>query len=81
MLIAAMMTIWFCICPRDFVSSEEEFERITKGEGVCFGHSLEDLIQGQIDAGFLIAGFYEDTGNSLLDKYIPTFFATKAVKI
>lgn len=61
--------------------SKDEFARITKSEGVCFGHTLEDLLQGQIDAGFLIAGFYEDTGNSLLDEYIPTFFATKAVKI
>ena len=46
-----------------------------------FGHSLQDLIQGQIEAGFLIAGFYEDNDGSLLDKYIPTFFATKAVKL
>lgn len=61
--------------------AKDEFERITKNEGVCFGHSLEDLLQGQIDAGFLIAGFYEDVGSSLLDKYIPTFFATKAIKL
>jgi Methylase involved in ubiquinone/menaquinone biosynthesis len=61
--------------------SKDEFERITADEGVFFGHSLQDLIQGQIDAGFLIAGFYEDKGGSLLDEYIPTYFATKAVKL
>lgn len=61
--------------------SKEEFERVTSNEGVCFGHSLDDLIQGQIDAGFLIAGFYEDRGGSPLDEYIPTFFATKAIKL
>ena len=60
--------------------SKDEFERITISEGICFGHTLQDLLQGQIDAGFLIAGFYEDNGCSLLDKYIPTFFATKAIK-
>lgn len=61
--------------------SKEEFDRITKTEGICFGHTLHDLIQGQIDAGFLIAGFYEDAGNSPLSEYIPVFFATKAIKL
>ncbi|MCF6138944.1 class I SAM-dependent methyltransferase [Pseudalkalibacillus berkeleyi] len=47
-----------------------------------FGHTLEDLIQGQISAGFMIAGFYEDNfgGKMVLDQYINSFFATKAVK-
>jgi len=62
--------------------SPEEFERTTAEGGVCFGHSHEDMIQGQIDAGFLIAGFYEDKGcGYVLDNYIDTFFATKAVKM
>jgi len=61
--------------------TKEEFERVTAHEGVSFGHSLEDLIGGQIDAGFLIAGFYEDVGGSALDEYISTFFATKAIKL
>jgi len=61
--------------------SPEEFERTT-AEGVCFGHSHADMIQGQIDAGFLIAGYYEDKGcGYVLDEYIDTFFATKAIKI
>jgi len=60
--------------------THDEFERITKNEGVFFGHTLHDLIQGQVDAGFLIAGFYEDCGCSALDEYISTFFATKAIK-
>jgi len=61
--------------------SPEEFERVTV-EGVCFGHSHADMIQGQIDAGFLIAGYYEDKGcGYVLDEYIDTFFATKAIKV
>jgi ubiquinone/menaquinone biosynthesis C-methylase UbiE len=46
-----------------------------------FGHSLSDQIQGQIAAGFLIAGFYEDKGEELLDKYSDTFIATRADKV
>ena len=46
-----------------------------------FGHTLSDQIQGQITAGFLIAGLYEDKGELLLDKYTEVFIATKAVKL
>ena len=45
-----------------------------------FGHSLSDQIKGQIDAGFVISGFYEDKGEDILDKYTDTFIATKAEK-
>jgi SAM-dependent methyltransferase len=45
-----------------------------------FGHTLSDQIQGQIAAGFLIAGLYEDKGEMLLDKYTDVFIATMAVK-
>lgn len=55
---------------------------IEKGDGVYFGHTLQDQIQGQIDAGFLISGFYEDNGGGKfpLDKYIDFMIATKAIK-
>lgn len=49
-----------------------------------FSHTLDDQIGGQISAGFLIAGFYEDRSppdeDDLLSKFIPIFIATKAVK-
>lgn len=61
--------------------TEEEFERICKNEGVCFGHTLEDQIGGQIEAGFVIAGFYEDIGGTELDNYLSTSIATKAIKL
>ena len=62
--------------------TDEERDRITAKDGVAFGHTLHDLIQGQIDAGFLIAGFYEDNGNgTILDEYIDMYFATKAIKL
>ncbi|MFD0711505.1 class I SAM-dependent methyltransferase [Paenibacillus sp. GCM10027626] len=48
-----------------------------------FGHSLEDQIKGQLDAGLVVTGFYEDHfgGQCALDPYINVFIATKAVKI
>lgn len=46
-----------------------------------FGHSLTDQIQGQIAAGFLIAGFYEDIGEDLLDQFTEPHIATYAIKL
>jgi SAM-dependent methyltransferase len=54
-----------------------------KGEPFEFGHLLTDQIGGQIDAGFLIAGFYEDYWSdeaTPLNKYTPTYIATLAIK-
>ena len=48
-----------------------------------FGHSLTDQINGQLDAGFALTGFYEDehpTPRFLIEKFIPTMLATKALK-
>lgn len=60
--------------------SKADLER--KGDAVEFGHSLTDQIQGQIAAGFVITGLYEDTfgGERLLDSFCPSFLATRAVK-
>lgn len=63
-------------------TSDEERQRlIDQGAPMEFGHSLDDQIGGQIDAGFVIAGFYEDRWTDfLLDRHIATFMATRAVK-
>jgi SAM-dependent methyltransferase len=49
-----------------------------------FGHTLDDLIGGQIECGFIITGFYEDRyppeENDLLGRYMATFMATRAHK-
>lgn len=67
---------------RDLTAEELQTLVIDEGDPVCFGHSLHDLIQGQIDAGFVLTGFYEDgTGEGPLDAYIDSFFATKATKL
>ena len=50
---------------------------------VEFSHTLDDQIGGQIDAGFVITGFYEDGNDDPRDplsKYMKQFFATRALK-
>lgn len=55
--------------------------RVAAKEALEFGHSLDDLIGGQIAAGFAITGFFEDSaGGDFLDPYINTFIATRATK-
>lgn len=57
--------------------------RIASGEALEFSHSLDVQIGAQIDAGFVIAGFYEDRWNDRatpLDRYMPTSMATLALK-
>ncbi len=61
---------------------EEERRRYTdKGEPLCFGHTLEDQLGGQLDAGFRLTGLYEDNDPSEpLSLYIAGYLATRAVK-
>ena len=55
-----------------YVDEQQPFE---------FGHSLDDQIGGQLDAGFVLTGFYEDVwpGQALSD-YMPHYIATRAHK-
>ena len=67
----------------DLTSLEDERRKkyLEAGWPLEFGHSLEDQIAGQIEAGFLITGFYEDLDpDILLSKFIPTFIATQSIK-
>ncbi len=62
--------------------TDEECRRfIDKDEPLVFGHTLEDQIGGQLDAGFVLTGFYEDQDpQHPLSKFLPAFIATRAVK-
>jgi SAM-dependent methyltransferase len=64
--------------------SADERKALFKDAPVEFSHTLEEQIGGQTDAGFLLAGFYEDNwsggANRPLSRYMPCFFATRAVK-
>lgn len=61
---------------------DAERRRFTdKGEPLAFGHTLADQIGGQLDAGMVLTGFYEDGGPEwALTDYIPPFIATRAVR-
>jgi SAM-dependent methyltransferase len=63
--------------------SEEERRRYTdKGEPLVYGHTLEDQIAGQLDAGFLLTALFEDHDpDHPLAKYLPAYLATRAVKL
>lgn len=60
---------------------DEAISTICQKDGFVFGHTLTDQIQGQIDAGFAIIGFYEDIGGTALDQFIYTSMATRAIKL
>ena len=47
-----------------------------------FAHSLSDQLGGQLEAGFLISGFYEDDwgGGEPIDAYMKTFVAVRSAK-
>lgn len=65
--------------------NDEERKRYTNdGSPLAFGHSLEDQIGGQIEAGFVLTGFYEDSWtkeNGLIHEYMSCFIATRAMKV
>jgi SAM-dependent methyltransferase len=62
--------------------TDQERRRYTdKGEPLAFGHTLDDQIGGQLAAGFVLTGFFEDRDpKHPLAKYLATFIATRAVK-
>jgi SAM-dependent methyltransferase len=66
------------------LTAEERQRHIETGTPLEFSHTLEDQIGGQLEAGFLLTGFYEDAygeeENDPLTSYMPTFIATRAVK-
>ena len=68
----------------DLAEADRQSVIFDRNQPLEFGHTLEDQIGGQLDAGFVIAGFYEDRYNDVevdpLSKYLPTLIATKAVK-
>lgn len=66
------------------LSDEERKKYVDRGEPLCFGHTLADQIGGQLDAGFRLAGFYEDSWGDpnagALNGLMDCFIATRALK-
>ncbi|NLE44325.1 MAG: class I SAM-dependent methyltransferase [Chloroflexi bacterium] len=59
--------------------------RLDRGGPLEFSHTLEDQIGGQLDAGFVLTGLYEDgypPGNDdPLSRFMCLFVATRALKL
>jgi len=66
------------------LSAAELEARQSAGEPLNFGHSLDDQIGGQLDAGLVIVGFYEDhwrpEDDEPIARLLPCFAATRAVR-
>ena len=65
------------------IRDDERRALIDNNDPLEFGHTLEEQIGGQIKAGFVIDGFFEDYWSdeaTTLNKYSPTYIATRAIK-
>lgn len=63
------------------LTEEERQQRMDEHLPMEFGHTLEDQIGGQMTAGFVLTGFYEDyDSGGPLAQHLPTFIATRALK-
>ncbi len=63
------------------LTPEELGRRTADGLPLEFSHTLTDQLGGQLDAGFLITGLYEDRHRGLsLSRFTPTYIATRAIK-
>ncbi len=70
--------------PFNPVKNPDQMELIVKdNDAVQFSHTFEELIGGQLEAGFILTNVYEDTNGSgrLHELNIPSFWATRAVKL
>ena len=80
-----VLTVEYKLPYSDLKSLDEERrqEIIDDRVPLIFSHSLDDQVGGQIEAGFVITGLYEDwwsDDETPLNKYSPTTIVTKAVK-
>lgn len=70
--------------PFSDVTDMSEAERVMRngsGAPLEFGHTLSDQIGGQLDAGFVITGFYEDRWpGEKISEFLDIFIATRALK-
>ena len=66
------------------LDSGELQQKIDALEPLEFSHTLEEQIGGQLRAGFIITGLFEDRQDEEvgdpLARYMPTCIATRAVK-
>jgi SAM-dependent methyltransferase len=61
-------------------SEQERLRMFGADSPLEFSHTLDDLIGGQLDAGFLLTALYSDMQNGPLGKFMPAYIATRAIK-
>ena len=69
--------------PFDPVANEDQRRQLeAEDAGMQFSHTIEEQINGQLEAGFTLLNLYEDTNGEgrLHELNIPTFLATRAVR-
>jgi ubiquinone/menaquinone biosynthesis C-methylase UbiE len=68
--------------PYNPLHDKELYEKLAKSDdGIQFSHTLEEQINGQLKAGFILTNLYEDNDTrGLLGEYVPLYIATRAVK-
>ena len=69
--------------PFDPLKNPEQMRQLQETDGgVQFSHTLEEQINGQLEAGFQLLELYEDTNGSgrLHELHIPTFLAMRSRK-
>ncbi len=60
---------------------EERAQREASGEPLSFGHTLEDQLGGQLDAGFVLTAMFEDRWpETTLGRYMASYIASRAVR-
>ena len=69
--------------PFNPLKNKEQYESVLKdNDGIQFSHTIEEQINGQLQAGFRLLNLYDDTNGcgNIHDHNIPSFIATLAVK-
>ena len=64
------------------ITKEELIRLYGPDEPVEFSHTLEEQISGQLEAGFHLIGFFEDfRAEEKIKDYMPSFMATRSIKL
>jgi len=62
------------------LTGEQLKQYVENGGALEYSHSLEELIGGQLDAGFQLTGLIDDSWDSPEAKYMPNCIVTRAIK-
>lgn len=68
----------------DSLTDAERSRYTDAGEPLAFGHTLEDQLGGQLQAGFVLTDLYEDRWteeHGPLHRYLNCYMATRALKV